>query len=177
MQPPFENIQIDLDQLPRQADVQYSELQGSYLLVSMISLTIFWLLAGLFIFLGPEVFRFTIPDGVAKYVYAAVLLIAITTFLLAYLGFRKKGYALRDRDIMYKTGLIWKSMTTIPFSRIQHCEVKEGPIERLFGLSSLHIYTAGGSSSDIDIPGLYPQTAQNIKSFVLKKVNAEDEEE
>jgi len=177
MQTPFKNIQIDIDSLPRQADIHFSKLQGSYLMVSMISLAIFWALAFLLVFFGPDVFDIPLPDGILKYIYGALIPISIFTFLLFYLGFHKKGYALRERDIMYKSGLIWKTMTTIPFSRIQHCEVKEGPIERLFGLSSLHIYTAGGSSSDVDIPGLYPQEGQNIKRFVLNKMNTEDEEE
>jgi len=177
METPFENIQIDINSLPRQDDVQFTHLQGSYLLVSMISLGIFWTLAFLLAYLGPEIFDISFLDEFAQFIYFGLLIAALLSFLLAYLGFKKKGYALREKDIMYKSGLIWKAITTIPFSRIQHCEVKEGPIERLFGLSSLHIYTAGGSSSDIDIPGLYPQQAQDIKSFVLKKINTEDEEE
>jgi len=177
MESPFQNIQIDIDNLPRQADVQFKRLQGSYLMVSMFSLAIFWTLVFLLAFFGPSTFDIDIPQEILTYIYMGLVGLAIVSFLLAFFGFRKKGYAMREKDIMYKAGIIWKSVTTIPFSRIQHCEVKEGPIERIFGLSSLHIYTAGGSSSDIDIPGLYPQEAHDIKSFVLKKIVSEDEEE
>lgn len=174
---PFDNVQIDVASLPKQEDLQFVSLEKSYLQVSIITLFIFWaIISGLYI-IGPKLAEIELPTIVYRAAPLVLATLALLSFLIAVFGFRKKGYALREKDIIYKTGLIWKSMTTIPFNRIQHCEVKEGPIERLFGLSSLHIYTAGGSSSDIDIPGLHPQGAQDIKQFVLKKINVEDPEE
>ncbi len=169
----FENIQIDLDSLPKQEDLHFVPLERSYLNVSLITVLLFWSAIFIFAFIGPSLAEIDVPEILLRLRPFVLIPLAVLTFLIAIFGFRKKGYALRDKDIMYKSGLIWKSITTIPFSRIQHCEVKEGPIERIFGLSSLHIYTAGGSSSDIDIPGLHPQGAQDIKEFVLQKINDE----
>lgn len=177
MTDPFDNIQIDVNSLPKQEDLDFVALERSYLLVSLITLFLFWLFVSAAYVLGPILAELELPRIVSRVAPIVLFTLAILTLVIAIFGFRKKGYALRDKDIIYKSGLIWKSITTIPFNRIQHCEVKEGPIERLFGLSSLHIYTAGGSSSDIDIPGLNPKGAQDIKQFVLKKINLEDEEE
>lgn len=169
----FENIQIDVESLPKQEDLHFAPLERSYLNVSLITLFLFWAAIFSIAYVGPRFAEIDLPVFISRLRPFVLIPLAITTLLLAFFGFRKKGYALREKDILYKSGLIWKSITTIPFSRIQHCEVKEGPIERLFGLSSLHIYTAGGSSSDIDIPGLHPQGAQDIKQFVLQKINDE----
>ncbi len=60
-------------------------------------------------------------------------------------------------------------MITIPFNRIQHTEISRGPIERKYELSTLKIYTAGGSTSDLSIPGLEAEEAEQLKEFVAKK--------
>ena len=77
---------------------------------------------------------------------------------------------------MYKQGYLWRSNTVIPFNRIQHAEVTQGPIERMFELSVLRVFTAGGSASDIAIPGIRPDEAHRIKEFILSKTAADEEE-
>lgn len=176
MTEPFHNIQIDIDQLPKQAHIDFSPLERNYMFVHLITVLLFWSLAFLLVIFSPIIFEFELPGILKTTLPIAIVILAIVSFVLSYFGFRKKGYAIRDKDILYKRGLVWRSVTTIPFSRVQHCEVKEGPIERIFGLSSLHIYTAGGSSSDIDIPGLLPSRAQDVKSFVLQKLIKDEEE-
>ena len=86
-------------------------------------------------------------------------------------------YALRERDIVYKSGWLWKQMTTAPFNRVQHVSIDQGPIERQFNLSKLKIFTAGGGASDLTIPGLDPTTANDLKEFIVKKTLASDEEQ
>jgi membrane protein YdbS with pleckstrin-like domain len=78
------------------------------------------------------------------------------------------GYALREKDISLKSGWFWKSMVTIPFNRVQHCDIRQGVIDRQFGLSKLTIYTAGGQSADLMIPGLRPEVAEKLKTYILK---------
>ena len=48
------------------------------------------------------------------------------------------------------------------FSRIQHLEIDEKPISRIFGLSSLSVYTAGDSSDDLVIRGIGKEIALKI---------------
>jgi uncharacterized protein len=49
-------------------------------------------------------------------------------------------------------------------------------LERLFEMSSLRIYTAGGSSSDLSIPGLKPDQALKMRSYILKRAGGNEEE-
>ena len=83
-------------------------------------------------------------------------------------GFKKRGYALRQRDITYKKGFLIHSQTTIPFNRVQHCETTQGPLSRAFGLMSLKVFTAGGASSDLRISGLRPEEANRLKDFITE---------
>ena len=76
---------------------------------------------------------------------------------------------MREHDMLYKSGLIFRKTIALPFNRIQHSEINQGPIERKFNLASLSIFTAGGNNSDLAIPGLLNEDAQEIKSFIIQK--------
>lgn len=58
----------------------------------------------------------------------------------------------------------------IPFNRMQHSEVLQGVIDRQFGLARLAVFTAGGSSSDLVIPGLEAEQAYRMREFLGEKV-------
>ena len=77
------------------------------------------------------------------------------------------GYAVREKDISFKSGCLWKSVTTVPFNRVQHFDIRPGILDRKYGLARLTIYTAGGQSSDLMIPGLLPDVAEKLKAHIL----------
>lgn len=163
----FENAQVNMENLPRLEDLQYHGLHPSYLRVSYIGNALFYL-----VLLGGIIFLSTRLDELSwlTYVLLAVwVVVVLIGFWLTYLGFRIQAYALRDRDITFKKGIIFRSVTSIPFNRVQHCEIKQGPIERYFGLKTLEIFTAGGQNSDLTIPGLQPQRAQQLKEFIINR--------
>jgi len=83
---------------------------------------------------------------------------------------------MRQNDIIFKTGLLWQKEIALPFNRVQHCEVAQGPIERIFNLSELKVFTAGGASSDLNIPGLSPEEAKSMKEFIVNKTIIDEEE-
>jgi membrane protein YdbS with pleckstrin-like domain len=87
------------------------------------------------------------------------------------------SYAVREKDISFKSGWLWRNMTTVPFNRVQHCDIKQGLIDRRFGLSRLTIYTAGGESTDLHIPGLLPETSERLKAYILKSTELALEKE
>ena len=78
-----------------------------------------------------------------------------------------KQYALREQDIHYRHGLIFNNVISQPILRIQHVEIKRGPIERIAGLASIQVFSAGGAMHTFEIPGLKEATAQSIRSFIL----------
>lgn len=85
-----------------------------------------------------------------------------------YLADRRKGYALRQHDLSYRSGLIFISVITQPVLRIQHVELKRGPIERKAGLASLQVFSAGGAMHTFAIPGLPLAKAKQIRRFILE---------
>ncbi|MBT8067059.1 MAG: PH domain-containing protein [Gammaproteobacteria bacterium] len=105
------------------------------------------------------------------------VLIAIPLFSWPPISFPRKGYAVRDKDIVYKNGVFWRTVTAIPFNRIQHVEKSSTPLDRRFQLATLQLFTAGGSGGDLKIHGLPTRTAEKMRVFILEKVGAADEQD
>lgn len=165
----FENLPVDAEDLPKVEDINFQSIEKKYLRVSLISSITFWLV----LIMGYlAIVQFSDMEKTPLAYLAGsggLLLLGSFSLMIIVLGFKKKKYALRQRDILYTKGLLWSVRTSIPFNRIQHAELKQGPLERMYGLHSLKVYTAGGQSSDLVIPGLKEETALTVKDFILGK--------
>lgn len=171
----FINEQINTSGLPRLETVNIEKLSPDYLWVLYITRGIFSL-----ILIAAAVVAFImlreIPLWIRLSAAGILILMALWYLLVSKKVFNARSYALRQHDILYSRGLIFRSTTVVPFNRIQHVEIVSGPIDRLFRLSTLKIFTAGGSQSDITIPGLLSSDALNIKSFIISKTSQDEEE-
>lgn len=101
------------------------------------------------------------------------LLLAGLGIWLAVKGARVKGMALRDHDIAFRSGLIFRKVVVLPFSRVQHVEISSGPLQRKFGLASLKFYTAGGAGIDLQIDGLAESDAARLREFIMEQAGRE----
>lgn len=165
----FENLPVEAAELPSIGEIDFHPIEKKYLQVSLISSAIFWsvlILGWLAIVHFTEMEKTLLSYGAGS---GGILLLAAFNVIITILAFKKKQYALRQHDIIYTKGLLWHVRTTIPFNRIQHAELKQGPLERLYGLHSLKVFTAGGQTSDLVIPGLREDRALSIKDFILGK--------
>ena len=60
-------------------------------------------------------------------------------------GWPLRGYLVREHDVVYRSGWWSRTVTAVPFSRIQHSEIQQGPLGRWLGHCTLKLYTAGAS--------------------------------
>nr|WP_315154151.1 PH domain-containing protein [uncultured Flavobacterium sp.] len=164
----FINETIDTTQLPKFEEVQFSLLHPNYWKVILIGLTLFFLLidigAVLVLQFNEELSPFVIELII---VYVVLLLLVL---LVSRISFRKKGFAFRTHDVLYRHGIIATNTLIIPYNRVQHVALHEGLLSRYFGLAKIEIFTAGGSSSDIQIPGIAKEQAENIKQLLMGKI-------
>lgn len=171
----FENSNIDLEQLPQVEDLPLQSLAPAYPKVKHIGNVIFFAILSIIL----SVVWFKTKGKIASNLFWLLPIGIGLWFLLASMlvswAYRIQGYALRERDIVYRRGVFFRRTTVVPFNRVQHCEVKQGPVERLFNLSSLEVYTAGGQSSDLQIPGLSGDLASQLKSFIIKRTAANED--
>lgn len=84
------------------------------------------------------------------------------------------GYSLREKDILFRRGFFVSRITVVPFNRIQHASISRDVLDKMLGISSLEIFTAGGSGSDIRIPGLPPELAKSLKESLAVKLSKDE---
>lgn len=168
----FTNDPIDINLLPQYQDVPLRKLSSRYWTVALINILLF--LAVMAIGLTSA---FLLKPAIHSWLYAigiAYLLLAILIILWYRMDINRRGFAIREKDVIYRHGFIAISTTVIPFSRIQHIALDEGLFSRMFELGTLRIFTAGGSSGSLHIPGIEIETARQIKTLLMEQINIQD---
>ncbi|SDD95701.1 PH domain-containing protein [Pedobacter soli] len=165
----FTNEVIDISSLPKYEEIALQHPHSDYWKIICINLSIFLGLIGI----GAAMLLFFINEvGTHAFLITAIYLaLAAILFLLFRASFKKRGYSIRTHDVIYKSGIIAESTTIVPLNRIQHIELNEGILSRVFHLGSLQIFTAGGQTGHIHISGIPIETAKNIRDLLLKKLD------
>lgn len=73
-----------------------------------------------------------------------------------------------------KKGVFWKHRIAIPWARVQHADVSQGPLARQFSIGNLTIHTAGTKHASIDIEGLNHAVALELRDEVVRQRKAGD---
>ena len=61
--------------------------------------------------------------------------------------------------------------------RVQHIDTQRNPIERVFGLGRVVVYTAGSRGADVAIPGLTPDRASDLQHRLRTLVGESESED
>ncbi len=85
------------------------------------------------------------------------------------LEYRAFRYAVREHDLLVRSGVLFRRWSSIPLGRIQHVDTRQGPLERALGLSRLQVYTAAGMSADGSIPGLAEEDAERLRDELSRR--------
>ncbi len=164
----FQNPEIAFDDLPGMEDLDWQKLHKDFVrrmqvqhaliaLAPLAGATVFTVL--LYALLIPTLFLWTLAVG-----------FAIVFVSWPRISVPRRGYVVRDKDIVFRSGVIWRSVTAIPYNRIQHVETSNTPLDRKFGVATLQLFTAGGSGGDLKIDGLGAEVAEQLRIYILDKV-------
>lgn len=167
---PFSNLPIETEGLPEIQSVPLKPIHPDYLKTLYISwlITFSIMLAGIItLYLLVDKLRTPFAIAIATIVYVFVVSMTVITGTRS---FKRKKYAVRERDILYSTGWLFQSLHMVPFNRLQHCVVNMGPIDRKFGLASVSLYTAASEGKDITIHGLKQQEAEQLKDLIMQQI-------
>lgn len=166
----FLNSQLPVADLPRVEHTTLEPIERSYLRVLrwewLTGSLMLGLLAGLVLYFAKSLQH---PLAISLIAGSWTLLV-ITWFLLQEKTFATKAYAIRERDVIYRSGWIIQKTHTCPFNRIQHSAVTIGPLEKQYGLASLVLYTAGSNEADVRIRGLKEEVAWELKEWITQKI-------
>jgi hypothetical protein len=112
-----------------------------------------------------------IPSGS---IAGPLLLLAI--FLIVRLPQRRfaaRGYQMSDDRLRVVRGILWHSDTIVPFGRVQHIDVDQGPLERFFKIATLTLHTAGTHNASVDLPGLGEDHARAMREDIRAHIKRE----
>ena len=113
----------------------------------------------------------TLPRGAFL---GPVLLVA--AYLLIRVPLRRyqaRGYHLGADRLRVVRGLLFRSDTVVPFGRVQHIDVHQGPLERAYGLATLVLHTAGNHNASVALPGLGHDDAMALREEIRAHVKRE----
>lgn len=113
------------------------------------------------------------PEVVTVGAFALVAVLGVVRSVLRY---RSWAYVVREESLFLRRGVFTHVQTVVPYVRVQHIDTRRSALERLLGLSSLVVYTAGSRGADVRIPGLTPDRATALQSR-LKRLAIVSEEE
>lgn len=85
------------------------------------------------------------------------------------------GYDEAGDALLIAHGVWTEVQTVVPFKRVQHIDVAQGPIERGFGVSQLVLHTAGTAHSLVVLPGLTREAAEAMRDRIRAHIRQEPE--
>lgn len=84
------------------------------------------------------------------------------------LSFARWRYEFRGDLLLLRYGVFFVEERAVPVRRMQHVDLLRGPLERLFGLATLVVYTAGNEGSAFRVPGLAAADAQRLRDRIVE---------
>lgn len=122
--------------------------------------------------------------------------IIFITLIIMYLKKKYYHYELQDKYIVLHQGILNKQQRTLQYGVIQNVLVKQGFLDRIFGIATLILENAAGKGSQgvtkafgirfktnqqkkdligfrgnkVSIPGLDKSDAENLKAILLQKI-------
>ncbi|HYM86082.1 MAG TPA: PH domain-containing protein [Pseudoxanthomonas sp.] len=96
----------------------------------------------------------------------------------AWLGVKRHRRTLWKLDahgFALQRGRWWQTESRVPISRVQHLDLKRGPLERAFKLATLVIHTAGTKMAAVSVSGLDGEDAERLRDHLAHQLDHADD--
>ena len=112
-----------------------------------------------------------LPPGI---IAGPVLLIALVLIIrIPATRYNARGYQLSADRLRVVRGLMFRHDTVVPFGRVQHIDVDQGPLDRFFGIATLTLHTAGNHNASVALPGLGEELARAMREDIRAHIRRE----
>lgn len=88
---------------------------------------------------------------------------------------RRTLWKLDDTGFALRRGRWWQTESHVPISRVQHLDLKRGPLERAFKLATLVIHTAGTRLAAVSVSGLDGEDAERLRDQLAHQLDHHDD--
>ncbi|WP_242846001.1 PH domain-containing protein [Clostridium novyi] len=124
--------------------------------------------------------RIVFNHKLGKYGFVASIIVGVIIFLLIVdvlinpiIEYKQWKYIITEDRIEFVHGIYFLTTTIIPMVRIQHIDIEEGPINRMYKLAKITIHTAGGVHK---IEGIPKEKAQEISEYIKERIQVKVKE-
>jgi len=95
------------------------------------------------------------------------LLAAGAAAFAGYVTWRTVTYTVTDRAVVARRGLLATKETVVPLERVQALDTVQGPLQRLLGVTAVHVQAAGGGKEgEIVLEALSAQAVAELRERV-----------
>lgn len=105
------------------------------------------------------------------FVLAGLLLGAAFGAWLGNTRWRRTQWRLDADGFALRRGRLWQTETRVPASRVQHLDIKRGPLERRYALATLVVHTAGTRHSAVTVSGLDHDDAERLRDRLARQTD------
>jgi membrane protein YdbS with pleckstrin-like domain len=141
----------------------WNRVSPKYVVVDVVGLLIFGVLAtavaSLWLIFSGQPLAWVPP--------IAIGVLFLISVILTPRRVRSIGYQLREDDLLFRRGVMFRRVVAVPYGRMQLVDINRGPIDRALGLSELKFVTAAASSGVV-IPGLPEADADTLRDELVK---------
>ena len=101
-------------------------------------------------------------------VAAAALVLAVWEAWLIPRQIRAMGYALAPDHLLWRKGIMFRSISVIPYGRMQFVDTSQGPLARALGIAEVKLHTAA-ATTDATINGLPVGEAERLRQILSER--------
>lgn len=114
-----------------------------------------------------------LPPALLLLDLAAAALLALAAALGALLGarLRYQRWKLDGEGLWLRQGRLWWRETRVPASRVQHVDLKHGPLQRRLGLATLVVHTAAVHLGGVAVRGLDRADAEALRDALARPLD------
>jgi len=87
---------------------------------------------------------------------------------------RRTFWRLDVQALGVRRGHLWRSESHVPVSRVQHLDLRRGPLQRAAGLATLVVHTAGTRMNTVAIAGLDHEDAERLRDRLSRQLDHDD---
>ncbi len=98
--------------------------------------------------------EFVVPGWTGVFLGPVVVVVLWLILRVPMRRYAARGYALGEERLRVVGGVMFHTDTVVPFGRVQHIDVDQGPLERAYHLATLTVHTAGTHNASVSLPGL-----------------------
>ncbi len=84
-------------------------------------------------------------------------------------AYERTRWGLTEEGFEIRRGIIWRHQIAIPAARVQHVDVSQGPLQRIYDLGKLTIHTAGTANASIELSGLEHSIALSLRDDLIRQ--------